>query len=93
MTQENDDDFYGRADAHIDLSNKQMEIIGRGKVSASMLYATARFNVYVWACGYNSGEELIKTKQELVDYFVEQYKAMLEEHVDDYAKIMTITPS
>lgn len=43
--QEVDDEFYQRADAHIHLSNDQIsETIGAGKVSASTMYATARFN-------------------------------------------------
>jgi hypothetical protein len=50
MSEETDDDFYGRADAHILLSNNQTKIIGRGKVSASMMYATARFGAWMCAC-------------------------------------------
>lgn len=36
-----DPNFYNRADAHIDLSNSQLADINPGKVSASMMYATA----------------------------------------------------
>ncbi|MFO1411512.1 MAG: DUF3144 domain-containing protein [Acinetobacter parvus] len=37
-----DDEFYERADQHIQLSNEQItDQIGKGKVSASMLYATS----------------------------------------------------
>ena len=42
-----DDKCYERADAHITLSNDQLSDIGRGKVSASMMYAVARFNAWV----------------------------------------------
>ena len=42
-----DPKFYDRADAHINLSNDQLKDINPGKVSASMMYATARFNAYV----------------------------------------------
>ncbi|MDQ1310125.1 MAG: hypothetical protein QG601_1395, partial [Pseudomonadota bacterium] len=38
-----DDDFYKRADAHIHLANAQLGEVGRGKVSASFMYAVARF--------------------------------------------------
>lgn len=83
--QEVDDEFYERADAHIHLSNDQInEKTTRGKVSASNMYATARFNAWVSACGCNNGQEMAKSKQETLDYFVTEYRKMLEENLDDY---------
>ena len=80
-----DDEFYARADAHIHLSNNQIsEKIGVGKVSASNMYATARFNAWVSACGWNSGQEMAKAKQETLEYFVTEYRKMLNENLDDY---------
>ncbi len=80
-----DDEFYVRADAHIHLSNDQVsESIGKGKVSASTMYATARFNAFVSACGWDSGEEMAEAKQETLEYFVAEYRKMLEENLDDY---------
>jgi len=80
-----DDEFYVRADAHIHLSNDQVsESIGKGKVSASTMYATARFNAFVNACGWDSGEEMAQAKQEILEYFVAEYRKMLEENIDDY---------
>lgn len=86
MSDEVDDKFYDRADAHIHLSNSQRDDISRGKVSASMMYATARFNAWVSACGPDSGDEMAAKKDEVVDYFVTQYRSMLEENLDDYIK-------
>lgn len=52
-----DDKFYERADAHIHLSNDKIsEDITKGKASASMMYATAIFNSWLSACGWNSAE-------------------------------------
>ncbi len=83
--QDTDDEFYVRADAHIHLSNDQIsEQIGRGKVSASMMYATARFNAWVSACGWHGGEEMLGAKGETIEYFVTEYRKMLEENIDDY---------
>lgn len=79
-----DPNFYERADAHIELSNRQLEDQTLGKVSSSMMYATARFNSWVSACGFETGEEMNETRQEIIDYFVEQYKLMLAENLDDY---------
>jgi hypothetical protein len=83
--QEVDKEFYDRADAHIHLSNGQItEKVGRGKVSASMMYSVARFNAWVSACGWNSGQELAAAKEEALEYFVTEYRKMLEENLDDY---------
>lgn len=85
--QEVDDEFYQRADAHIHLSNDQMsETIGAGKVSASTMYATARFNAWLSACGWQSEQEMAAAKQETLDYFVAEYRKMLDENLDDYIK-------
>lgn len=83
--QEVDDEFYERADAHIHLSNNQInEKATLGKVSASNMYATARFNAWVSACGWNSGQEMAASKQETLDYFATEYRKILEENLDDY---------
>jgi hypothetical protein len=80
-----DDDFYERADSHIRLSNEQLGVEkGRGKVSASMMYATARFNAWTSACGFSSAEEMGGAREQTIAYFVEQYRLMLEENLDDY---------
>ena len=84
MSEETDDDFYQRADAHIHLSNDQTKIIGRGKVSASMMYATARFNAWLCASACKTGREMKEETEENINYFVEQYRAMLEENYAEY---------
>jgi hypothetical protein len=81
---EADDTFYARADAHIDLSNDQCRGERPGRVSASMMYATSRFNAWVSATGFRSGEELANAREETIQYFVNQYRLMLEENLDDY---------
>ena len=82
---EADDHFFDRADAMINLANQQLESMTPGKVSASMLYAAARFNAWASAIGWESSEEMKAAKGEAIDYFVEQYRAMLIENLDDYA--------
>jgi hypothetical protein len=82
---EPDEKFYDRADAHIHLTNDQIsEDVSQGKASASMMYATARFNAWVSATGWNSGEEMKQSKEETLDYFAAEYRKMLEENLDDY---------
>jgi hypothetical protein len=80
-----DAEFYDRADAHINLSNNQItDAIGAGKVSASMLYATARFSAFVKAVGASSGADLAEAREEIIEYFCAEYRKMLSEHLDDY---------
>ena len=90
MTQEVDSEFYDRADAYIHLSNDQLAGgDGRGKVSASMMFGTARFNAWVSASGFSSGEQMAAAREETLTYFCEQYRLMLEENLDDYIRNFT----
>ena len=85
MPKDADAGFYSRADAHIHLSNDQLEQVeDRGMVSASMMYAVARFNTWVSACGFSSGIDMARTREEMIEYFTNQYRLMLEENLDDY---------
>ncbi|TAL38143.1 MAG: DUF3144 domain-containing protein [Phenylobacterium sp.] len=80
-----DPEFYDRADAHIHLSNEQANKIDPGKVSASMMFAAARFNAWLSAKGFESGDQMQEAREDLVSYFCDQYRAMLEHHLDEYA--------
>lgn len=84
MAEKTDKDFYNRADAVIGLANEQLAGASRGKVSASCMYATSRFNAWVSACGHASARDLADAKTETVEYFTSQYRSMLEENIDDY---------
>lgn len=80
-----DEEFYDRADGHILLANDAItQTVDRGKVSSSFLYAASRFNAWVSACGWTNGKEMGEAKQKTVDYFVDEYRKMLEENLDDY---------
>ncbi len=84
MAQDPDDKFYDRADAHIQLSNDQLKDVSRGKASASMMYATARFNAWVSACCFADGDQMKAARDETVEYLVTEFQKMLEENLDDY---------
>ena len=89
MPKDIDDKFYERADAHIHLSNEQITDVGRGKTSDSMMYAAARFNAWVSACRFSTMDEMAATREEEIEYFVDQYRGMLEENFDDYVENFT----
>lgn len=84
MSQSVDPHFFDRADAVINLANEQYKAIDRGKVSASLMYATARFNSWISACGFENAEDMRSAQEETIQYFVEQYRVMLEENLNDY---------
>ena len=86
MATETDEHFYERADAHIHLANDHLKGVDRGKVSASFLYAAARFNVHIAACSRDSRERFASERAGIRDYYVAQYTRMLEEHLDDYLR-------
>lgn len=80
-----DDKFYQRADAHISLSNEQIsEDVSRNIVSSSAMYSAARFNAWVSACSCENREEMKSDKEEVLEYFVSEYRTMLNENFDDY---------
>lgn len=82
-----DTTFYERADAIIDLANKQVtQDISHGSVSASMMYGVARYNAFVSAGDFETAAAFKAERAEIVNYFVEEYRKMLEEHLDDHAE-------
>jgi hypothetical protein len=81
-----DPGFFARADAHIQLSNEQLGDSSRGKVSASMMYATARFNAWVSSCDFESSTDMAEAKAKAIEYFVAEYRKMLDENLDDYIR-------
>ena len=48
------------------------------------MFGLARFNAWLTACGWNSGEELKGAKEKAIDYFMAEYQRMLEENFNDY---------
>ena len=80
-----DNEFYERADQHIKLSNNQItKDIPLGEIGGSMLYSTARFNAWMQAYTCESSVEMSIKKNEAIDYFVEEYRKMLIENLDEY---------
>ena len=77
-------EFFDRADEIIKVANAQLRDEQRSKVSASTLYAAARFNAFISAASYSDGDQMARDLTEISDYFVEQYKKMLDEHLEDF---------
>jgi hypothetical protein len=79
-----DQSYWDRADEIIHLANEQCNHEMNGKVSSSLLFATARFNAFIIASSAKNVEEMKNDKEEAIKYFTEQYKKMLIENIDDY---------
>lgn len=84
MPQEPDDEFYNRADGHIQLANEQLKGMSAGKVSASFMFAASRFNAWCSATGFNSQAEMRADRAKTIAYFVAEYEKCLVENLDDY---------
>ena len=79
--------FLKRADAHIALANEQMnDNITSGEVSASFMFGLTRFNAWIAASSYKSAEDMAAEKEKAMEYFVAEYKQMLEQHLDEHIK-------
>ena len=81
-----DKEFFNRADEIINLANAQCDKDAIGKVSSSLLFATARFNAFIVASSAKDLEELKKDKTEAIKYFKEQYEKVFIENIDEYIK-------
>jgi len=79
-----DDTFFDRADAYIQLANEQCDSESIGPVSASFMYALARFQSYGISTGCDSKDEMRKESKAAVEHLVAQYREMLDENLKDY---------
>lgn len=76
--------FFSHADAHIDLSNEQLQVADRGAVSGALMFASARFNAWLIASGAHSLEGASASRESSLDYLAQQYREMLADNLDDY---------
>lgn len=78
--------FYQRADAIIELANSQLGADSHsGQVGASLLYAAARYSASVASIGFVKGDDLLKEKQDIIEFYAKQYRQMLADNLEDYA--------
>ena len=84
MTQDADHDFLDRAHEHLRIANEQLNGVSEGQVSASMMYACARFNAWLSATNRESAKDLRGAYGETIEYFVAQYRKMLVKNLDDF---------
>ena len=79
--------FYQRADAIIGVANSQLGPDAHsGQVGASLLYAAARYSASVASIGFVKGDDFAKEKDDIVEFYVKQYRQMLSDNLTDYAQ-------
>lgn len=79
--------FYQRADAIIGVANSQLGTDAHsGQVGASLLYAAARYSASVASIGFIKGDDFAKEKDDIVEFYVKQYRQMLSDNLTDYAQ-------
>jgi Protein of unknown function (DUF3144) len=84
MSTDWDQEDFARADEIINLANSQLGEATKGKVSASLMFATARYCSWVSATGFSDGAEMASMREQTIDYFVDQYREALTQNLDDY---------
>jgi len=57
------------------------------------MYSVARYNAWISACGWPNATEMKEAKEEIIGYFAEEFKKMLEENLDGYIEILKLTCS
>lgn len=82
---ERDPQFFDRADSFIRLANEQMQSgTESGQVSAAFMYGLARYSAWFSASGWKTGQDMADAKAETLEFFVNEYRKMLELNLDDY---------
>ena len=79
-------EFWQRVNALINLANGQCDGAHPNEVSASTLYAAARFNAFIVAQTTGSAENMALEKARALDYFTDQFRKMMEDNLDDFTK-------
>ena len=78
--------FWESADAHISLANEQSDRLGLDKANAVMMYSAARYNAFIASTKTESDEELEALKASCIEYYVEEYKKMFTENLEDWIR-------
>jgi len=81
---EPDDAFWQLTDKFIGFANEQAANNELGVVNSSFLFASARFNTFLIATQCGNKEAFEAEKAAALEYFVNQYKIALTEHMADY---------
>ena len=77
-------EFFDRANALINLANDQCGSTHPSEVSASTLYASARFNAFIVAATTGNAQAMSSEKERALESFTEQFRKMMDANLDDF---------
>jgi hypothetical protein len=75
-------EFLDAADEFVQLANRMTDERARQWVAAAMMYATARFNAFVWLTREDRPEQ---TLDQAAAYLATEFAKMLRDNVDELA--------
>jgi hypothetical protein len=73
-------EFLDAADEFVQLANRMTDTRAREWVGAAMMYATARFNAFVWL---TREDKPAQTLDDAAAYYRAEYEKMLRDNVDE----------
>ena len=85
-TEQEDAEFFKRADAFIDVANAQMEATRHENISMAFLYAAARFKAFSTSVSMNGAENMEPIKDKIVDELTEDFRKMLQENIEEHIR-------
>ena len=77
--------FSARMAAHIELSNQQAREASVDKVSLSMIDASCRYNVWLWAVTSKDTAEFETKRNQALEILLAETKRRFDTHFNDYA--------
>jgi len=72
-------EFYDLVDRFVGLANEVTSSHAISRVSSVIMYAAARYNAH---CMLALDPDAVQNRQAATEYFVAQYRSMLEENID-----------
>jgi hypothetical protein len=76
--------FWDRVNTLINTANDQCDAADPNHVTASTMYAAARFNAFIVASGSGTGDNMKRERERALDHFTAQFRSMMAENLDDF---------
>jgi hypothetical protein len=77
-------EFYDMVDRFINLANDLEKESARSRVSATLMFAAARYNVFNWL---NRDVDLEQNLEDAVAYYQDQYSKMFRDNVQELTPV------
>ncbi len=87
-----DKHFIRIADLFIEQANEECKKVDHKLVNASLMYSTARFSAYISASMSPSKSSYEENMDAAIDFYLEEFKKMLQEHMQQYKVIFDQKP-